>query len=249
MPRKPICRKIECYPDYWTFSPEDREEKGSIESIILSLDEYETIRSIDRNGLTQEQCAEKMGVARTTVTYIYDSARKKLAEALIDGKRLQISGGHYKLTESVTYFESRKGENTMRIAITYENGEIFQHFGHTEQFKLYDVEEDIITSEQILDTNGNGHGALAGFLKQHEVDVLICGGIGAGAQNALAEAGIKIYGGASGSADAAVQALINGTLKFNPDVKCNHHGHNHEHSHDHECGHHSCESHACHSKK
>lgn len=127
----------------------------------------------------------------------------------------------------------------MRIAVTYDNGEIFQHFGHTEQFKVYDVENGDIVNEQVLDTNGTGHGALAVLLSEAAVDVLICGGIGGGAQNALAEAGIKLYGGASGSADEAVKALIAGNLDFDPDVKCSHH----DHDHDHCGGGHSCGNH------
>ena len=98
----------------------------------------------------------------------------------------------------------------MRVAVTYENGEIFQHFGHTEQFKVYDIEDGRILSSEVVDTNGSGHGALAGVLKALKVDALICGGIGGGAQMALAEAGIKLYGGVSGSADAAAQALAEG---------------------------------------
>ena len=133
----------------------------------------------------------------------------------------------------------------MRIAVTYENGQIFQHFGHTEEFKLYDVENNKIIKEEIVSSNGSGHGALAGFLSVHKVDVLICGGIGAGAQNALAEAGIKLYGGASGSADYAVQALLSGTLEYFPDVKCSHHSSEHNHE-IHNCGSHSCENHGCH---
>lgn len=128
----------------------------------------------------------------------------------------------------------------MNIAVTYENGEIFQHFGHTEQFKLYTVENNEITSSNVVDTNGSGHGALAGFLKDLNVEVLICGGIGAGAKNALAEAGIKLYGGCSGNADEAVNALLNSTLNFNPDVKCNHH---HSHEEGHSCGSHGCGKH------
>ena len=88
----------------------------------------------------------------------------------------------------------------MRIGVTYEDGNIFQHFGHTEQFKLYDVENEKIKSTQIVGTNGHGHGALASFLTKADVKVLICGGIGAGAQNALAEAGIRLYGGVTGNA-------------------------------------------------
>ena len=124
----------------------------------------------------------------------------------------------------------------MRIAVTYENGEVFQHFGHTEQFKLYDVEDGKIISEQIVDTNGSGHGALAGFLKAAQADALISGGIGMGARKALAEAGVTLYGGVTGSADAAAQALAQGALQFDPDAKCDHHGHHH--GEDHDCGHH-----------
>ena len=78
----------------------------------------------------------------------------------------------------------------MKIAVTYENGQIFQHFGHTEQFKVYEFEGKDIVNVEIVSTNGNGHGALAEFLVENGVDTLICGGIGGGAQAALAEAGI-----------------------------------------------------------
>jgi len=125
----------------------------------------------------------------------------------------------------------------MRVAVTYENGEVFQHFGHTEYFKLYDVENGSIVKEQVVDTNGKGHGALAGFLKEYKIEVLICGGIGGGAKMALQEAGINLYGGVTGSADNAVKAWIEGKLDFNPDVECTHHAHEEGHS----CGEHGCE--------
>ena len=120
----------------------------------------------------------------------------------------------------------------MKIAVTYENGNVFQHFGHTEQFKIYEVENDTIIKTEVVDTNGNGHGALAGFLTSLGVDTLICGGIGGGAQNALNAAGIKFYGGVSGSADDAVYALIHNELNYNAEVMCDHHGH---HDNGHEC--------------
>ena len=132
----------------------------------------------------------------------------------------------------------------MKIAVTYENEEIFQHFGHTEQFKIYDVEDGAIVAAQVVDTNGSGHGALAGFLSALKAEVLICGGIGGGAQMALASAGIKLYGGVSGNADAAVRAFLEGKLDFNPNVQCNHHGHHHGEGHN--CGSHSCADHHCH---
>lgn len=125
----------------------------------------------------------------------------------------------------------------MKIAVTYENGQVFQHFGHTEQFKIYNVADGKILSSQVVDTNGSGHGALGGFLADMGVDTLICGGIGVGAQNALTEAGIRFYGGASGDADKAVEALLAGTLAFDPNVHCDHHDHEgHEHGGDHHCG-------------
>lgn len=126
----------------------------------------------------------------------------------------------------------------MKIAVTYENGQIFQHFGHTEQFKVYEVQDGKIVSAEVVDTNGSGHGALAGVLSGLNADVLICGGIGGGAQSALAAAGIKLYGGVSGDADAAVNALLSDSLAYNPDVKCNHH--DHEHGEGHTCGDHGC---------
>lgn len=102
----------------------------------------------------------------------------------------------------------------MKIAVTYENGEVFQHFGHTENFKIYEVENGKITGAQVIPTQGSGHGALAGFLSERKVEILICGGIGQGAKNALAEAGIKLYGGVTGNADNAVNAFLSGTLQY-----------------------------------
>lgn len=128
----------------------------------------------------------------------------------------------------------------MRVAVTYEDGMIFQHFGHTQQFKVYDIEDGKVVGSQVVGTNGQGHGALAGLLLSGQVDTLICGGIGGGAQAALAEAGIRLYGGVSGSADEAVQALLSGTLGYDPNVHCDHH----EHEEGHSCGEHSC-GHKC----
>ena len=125
----------------------------------------------------------------------------------------------------------------MKIAVTYADGLIFQHFGHTQQFKLYEVENGAIVSSQVVDTNGSGHGALAGLLGALNVNVLICGGIGGGAQMALQQAGIALYGGCSGDADTAVEDLLSGTLRFNPNVRCNHHDH---HGEGHTCGDHGC---------
>jgi len=219
------------------------------------VDEYEAVRLIDLEKLTHEQCAGQMDISRTTVTELYETARYKIADSIVHGKRLSISGGHYKVCDGTrpccqkrcvkavradtAQWIGKGGTETMKIAVTYENGEIFQHFGHTEQFKLYTVEDGKITGEQVVDTNGSGHGALAGFLKDAGADTLICGGIGGGAQEALRSAGIQLYGGVSGKADEAVRALLDGTLGYNPDVRCDHHEHDHG-GEGHSCGGHSC---------
>ena len=127
----------------------------------------------------------------------------------------------------------------MRIAVTYENGEVFQHFGHTEEFKVYDVENGRVISSQVISSNGSGHGALASLLGEKQIDVLICGGIGGGAQAALAERGIELCSGASGSADQAVETYLRGELTSSG-VNCDHH-----HGEDHDCGEGDCHSGGC----
>ena len=128
----------------------------------------------------------------------------------------------------------------MKIAVTYENGNIFQHFGHTEEFKVYEVEEGKVVSSEIIGSNGTGHGALAGLLNDHAIDVLICGGIGGGAQNALAQRGIELCAGAQGNADEAVEAYLRGEL-VNTGANCDHHGEGHScGDHDGGCDHDSC---------
>lgn len=116
----------------------------------------------------------------------------------------------------------------MRIAVTYESGKVFQHFGHTERFKIYDVEDKAVILATTVNTNGSGHGALADILKKLSVEALICGGIGGGAKRALAEAGITLYGGVSGDADEAVEALLAGKLAFDSEATCEHHGEHHD---------------------
>ena len=121
----------------------------------------------------------------------------------------------------------------MKIAVTYDNGNIFQHFGHTETFKVYTVEDGKVTGAEIIGSGGTGHGALAGLLNDRGIDVLICGGIGGGAQAALADKGIELCAGASGSADEAVEAYLRGEL-VNTGANCDHHGEGHS------CGEHNC---------
>ena len=241
--KKRVCRM----PSHWKFYSDGGRVTGQIR---MSIEEYETIRLIDYLGMSQEDCARQMHVARTTVQAIYRDARKKIARFFVEGTGLIIEGGDVEICPgscggpviSVPCLYKEKGDHNMRLAVTYDNetGEIFQHFGHTESFKLYLVENGEIKTTQVMDTNGTGHGALAGMLKSVDVSVLICGGIGGGARNALAEAGIEVYPGAMGDADENVKSFLGGALNYDPDTMCSHHGADHTCG-DHEgggCGHH-----------
>lgn len=132
----------------------------------------------------------------------------------------------------------------MKIAVTYDNGNIFQHFGRTESFKVYDVEDNKVVSSEVIGSNGVGHGALAGLLADRAVDVLICGGIGGGAQQALADAGVELVAGAEGDADQAVEAYLKGEL-ISTGANCDHHHHEDGHSCGDHGGGHSCGSGGC----
>lgn len=260
MPRPPRCRRICRAPQADAFFPQNCRDD---EPILLTLDEYEVLRLVDLEEQTHEQCAVQMDISRSTVQEIYRDARRKIAACLVYGKKLVITGGNYRICDgqelpkcgrccrsttaanSINSNKRHEGEITMKIAVTYEDGQIFQHFGHTETFKVYEISDGKVLDTKVIGTNGSGHGALAGFLMQNGVDVLICGGIGGGAQAALAEAGIKLYGGVSGDADTAVNALLANSLNYNSDVHCNHHDHEHGEG-GHSCGSHGCGHHGCH---
>lgn len=239
--KKRICKKPECD----SFVP-----KGycSHEYVVLTVDEYETIRLIDLEDYSREQCANQMGIARTTAQAIYNSARKKIASAFVYGFEIRIEGGSYQecdgkagcnyCSKNKSYEAlslNKKEINTMRIAVTYEDGNVFQHFGKTQFFKIYDVEDKQIISSSVCSSNGAGHGALAGVLKESDVDVLICGGLGMGAMNALTQQGIKVISGATGNTDDVVQEYLRGTL-ISTGSNCNHH----DHDSNHVCGNHGC---------
>lgn len=116
----------------------------------------------------------------------------------------------------------------MKVAVTYENEQVFQHFGHTSEFKIYDIEEGKVVSSKVVSTGGKGHGSLAGFLKEAGVDTVICGGIGGGAKAALAELDIKLLPGVTGNADEQIAHLLKGDLIYDPTIQCAHHGDGHK---------------------
>ena len=258
MARPQKCRRICNVPQTDSFRPE--KHRGEI-PIIMTVDEYEVIRLVDLEEKTHEQCALQMDISRSTVQEIYENARRKLAACIVYGRKLVIAGGNYRVCDGrencrcelkcrqadnnkrTELKNGNRGGFTMKIAVPYENGQIFQHFGHTERFKFYETDNTEIVNSEIIETAGSGHGALAGFLMKHGADTLICGGIGGGAQTALAEAGIRLYGGVSGDADTAVTELLSGKLNYNPDVQCSHHEH---HGENNSCGSHGCGNKGCH---
>lgn len=265
MGRPSRCRRVCGEPIYQHFGP-CQEPEPQEEPILLTVDEYEAIRLTDYEKKSHEQCAEQMQISRTTATEICSRAHFKIADSIIHGKPLMIAGGHYQICQGSESCEGRgcghpcrwlkqtgkninrnqEGVFSVKIAVTYENDMIFQHFGHTEQFKLVEVENGQIVKEEIVHATDGGHGALAKFLSDLNVEVLICGGIGAGAQNALAEAGIQLFGGVTGSVDDAVKAFLAGNLNYNADVRCEHHEHEHgHHEHHGHCGEdkHGCSGH------
>lgn len=132
----------------------------------------------------------------------------------------------------------------MKIAVTCENGQVFQHFGHTPSFAVFEAEDGKIISETIVSCGDSGHGALATLLAAEKVEVLICGGIGAGAINALARENILVVGGAEGDVKQVAEDFANGRLKVRADFHCNHH--DHDHGEGHTCGSHGCGSNSCH---
>lgn len=250
---RPQRQRTVCFePVYSCFCPKGVAET---EKVTLTVDEFEALRLVDFLGKSHEEAARQMKISRTTATEIYQSARYKVADSLVNGKQLCIAGGSYRLCsgDAETCTEPlckkrknlkipQKGYNIMRIAIPYQNEEIFQHFGHSEAFKFYDAADNTVCASCVVPTNGSGHGALAFFLQENGVDVLLCGGIGGGAKDALAKAGIRVFGGVKGRADDAAAAFLAGTLHYDPEAHCSHH-----HAEGHSCGeNHTCGEHGCH---
>lgn len=150
-----------------------------------------------------------------------------------------VSGGH----SAFLYENRREREKKMRIAVPVENGMIFQHFGKSKEFAIYETAEGKTISKRRLEAGENGHSALVGLLREAGAELVICGGIGGGARDALQAAGLEVAAGVSGSADEAVERFLTGTLSFDNAATCGHHGHLHLPGHS--CGGHTCGNHTC----
>jgi len=236
-------------PENKTFTPGNNADGY----VTLTIDAIEALRLCDLEELDQEQAASMMGVSRGTLQRILYRAHKATAEALIAGKGIHITGGNYRVNQYacknikchrcnfadekknqqlLTKIKSNLEDTIMKIAITTEGNQIFQHFGSCPLFTLIEIESNKIVKRQLIDASGSGHSALAGFLQSNDVNLLICGGIGVGARNALAAANIALISGSKGDIDTAITAYLAGTLKDQPAGMCNHH---HEGA-NHQCG-------------
>ena len=220
--------------------------------VEIPVDELEALRLCDLEERSQKDAASEMNISRGTLQRLLYSAHRKIAFALLYGRSIRTQGGveadsfcergRCRFCTEKKHTPSTQGDNAMKIAVASENNQVFQHFGHTPEFTVFTVEDGKIVSRQTLLCNGTGHGALAGLLQDGGVGMLICGGIGGGAQMALAEAGIKLIGGASGDVDEVVSAFLKDELNVNPNFQCHHHDGDKGHA----CGEHHCGSGHCH---
>lgn len=210
-------RKVCHFPQSLSFSPVHPAEGAAV---ILSVDEYETIRLIDLEGFSQEACGEWMGIARTTVQMIYTTARKKLAQMLVEGKPLQITGGDYRLCDGAQdcgqnlcfkQYYSRKYEKPTgctRVAVSCTGGKISHKFENARQIQIYDLQEGKILVSRAVDTTQTDGRLFAGILTALQTDILICNTMGEGTKLALTAAGIRGITGITGNPDAAVLQIL-----------------------------------------
>jgi len=221
---------------------------GDAPALEIRADELEALRLCDLEELSQLEAATRMGVSRGTLQRLLYSAHRQVAFALVRGRSIHLAPpAESRRAEAdgcgkkcrfcrARRKTTRTGGKNMIIAVTSENGEVFQHFGHTPEFTIFETKGEKLLGPRVISTGENGHGALAGLLDALGVEVLICGGIGGGAQMALDEIGVQVVGGASGKVDEVVCAFLKGELQVNPDFQCHHH----DHGGDHKCGEHSC---------
>ena len=167
--RREKLRRVGIIPEYRGFTPDGL---ASGDAIDMTVDELEVLRLCDLEGLNQEAVAQQMGIARATVAAICSRAHRKVANALVNGRALVIEGGTiaYSPITATTAAWPAKEVGAMRVATTYDNGNIFMHFGRSEQFKIYDIQDGKVLNEQVVGTGGTGHGALAGLLANGGVD-------------------------------------------------------------------------------
>lgn len=235
-------RKVCSMPERSFFGPAGFGPDGR-NIVRMTIDEYETIRLIDLEGFTQEECATQMDVARTTVQGIYNDARKKLAEVIVEGATLFIDGGRYELCNEDAVSCGRgcrrngkrsrnMDEKIVKIAVASDDEMVTNHFGHCKNFNIYHIENGKIVSNNSVFNPGHKPGFLPNFLKDLGVNVIIAGGMGGGAMELFNDNGIEVILGAEGNAREVVELYMKGEL-ISSDSVCHEHAHHHDHDHEH----------------
>ena len=226
MPRPLNERRIGCRVPVRAFKPAGVPGR-TLEELVLSLDEAEALRLADLEGLYQEAAAMRMAVSRQTFGRIIEAARRKVADAIINGKLLRIEGGEVVIQE--------EGEKLMKVAVPAREGRVDEHFGHCEHFMVYALDADrrIVEEKRVDPPEGCGcKSDIAGILARMGVTHLVAGNMGEGAVRIMQAHGIEVVRGASGGAREAAERFGAGTLA-DSGATCAGHAGQHGHAHDH----------------
>lgn len=234
MPRPKQCRRVECPPESKGFRPLGRGCLRRTDPVVLKIDEYESIRLIDYEGLSQDEAALRMQVSRPTCTRIYESARKAIALAIVECRELQIGEGDVEFYgEWHSNTNNQKRKNMKKIAIPTTDGMLFQHFGKASQFTFVTIEDGKIINKEAIDAPPHAHGVAPRFVISHEATEVLAGGMGATPLEMLTEAGIEVHIGApSLPIDGLVSKYLDGSLTYNETNVCNHNHGEEGHHHD-----------------
>lgn len=232
MPRPIKERSIREKPVCCRFIPEKIQ---NTEIVILTMDEFDVIRKCDYERLSQENCAQTMNVSRTTVQRIYSSARSKIAEALVLGKVLEVDGGivSFNSEDDSSNYKNEKGEVSMKIAIGLDGEKVADHFGHCNDFRVYEIVDNKVINQEDIHDDVHVHQARPQFLKDLGVDVLIMNSMGKGAYNRLIALGIKTINAENKRVEEALNSYLSQELNVelvgHECHGCGSHGKGHHH--------------------
>lgn len=237
MARPKQCRQVETAPSIAGFTPYGHHCKTAEESVEMRYDEFEAIRLLDHLGMQQAEASEAMKVSRPTLTRIYNTARQKIAKALVEGLPIILTGGNTDFEQHQLQKMEFKVLN-QRIAIPTANGVLFPHFGRAPQVTFFTVVAGKVTDTEVLTAPEHAHGAMPRFMAQHNCTDVICGGLGGGAVELLNQLGIQVHGGAPElPVEQVVEQYLSGTIVYG-DSACSHDGcdgHHHHHEEGHGC--------------
>lgn len=226
MPRPVTGRRVGCLLEQRIFKPAGIPAR-ELEEVTLGLDGAEAIKLADLEGLYQDAAAQRMGVSRQTFGRIIEAARRSVADAIINGKRLRIEGGDIVVRN--------EGERTMKIAVPVKGTDVDGHFGHCEGFTVFTLDERraVVGEEPVASPAGCGcRSGIGATLAKMGVTHLVAGNMGDGAVRALASHGISVTRGAAGNARAAVERFAAGNLA-DSGTGCAEHRHGHGATHGH----------------